>query len=304
MVISSSMIPSIPQILLIGNGINLAYKDKSWEEIVRKELSKNSVGLSWEDIKTIPSTMQIVLATKNHVNTCLSDFAKEMENQSLSNDRTDFLRKLSLLPMDCFLSTNYGFEIEKAMGFVGNVHSYRTKTVWTDKARGIKDQFRFYQYYPLEQVGGAIKELWHIHGDIAKPNGMVMGHYYYGKLIGEIQKHIPEILRDYRSFESKGISYTPKSWVDWFMISDVYILGFGMYLCESDIWWLLCCKQREFPKTKVLYYPGSMKKNDERRLLLEAYGGSVIDTITPPVNNSDYCRYYDEVINDIYERCK
>lgn len=76
------------------------------------------------------------------------------------------------------------------------------------------------------------------------------------------------------------------SWLDYFLIGDVYIVGLGMSLSEIDLWWLVNCKKRNFPNRKVVLYKPDIK--DEERLLAKAYGVVVQDEFF----NGDYKEYY------------
>ena len=262
-----------PQVLLVGNGINMAFHDPSWENLVKDELAFSKSDLTYEEIQSIPATMQIVLATKDHVDDRLKLMAGALEKQEITEERKAFLTDILKLPMDAVLTTNYSFELERAAGFNKSIASYRRKLVRTKQETPSKDSFRLYQYYPLNHAS-----LWHVHGDIAKPNSIIMGHYFYGKLLRDIQNYVASFMHDYHDAVSRGIAYKPKSWVDYFLLGDVYIIGLGLYLCEADLWWLLCCKKRNFPETKIHYY-GELKKTDERRLLLEVYCGKIVDEI-------------------------
>ena len=77
-----------------------------------------------------------------------------------------------------------------------------------------------------------------------------------------------------------------RSWLDYFMLGDVHIVGLGMALSEMDLWWLVNCKKRHFPGRKVILYKPDIKP--EEKLLAEAYGVTVnADGFT-----GDYKAYY------------
>ena len=238
------------KVLLLGNGINLLYGDQSWEMMIRNELDRSNNGLTWEKIESVPATMQIVLATDDKVDSRLKGISGELEKQQITEDRATFLRELVGLPVDCVMSANYSLEIERALGFSGSCASYRSRLKRTIKPEGL-DEFRLFKYFPMKQPDGRVTPLWHIHGDIAKPRSMIMGHYYYAKHLREIQDRTAQMIRVHRGCESASVPFEPQSWVDWFLVSDIFILGFGLYLCESDLWWLLCCKKRNFPESMV-----------------------------------------------------
>ena len=65
-------------------------------------------------------------------------------------------------------------------------------------------------------------------------------------MLSEIQKRIPDLIREYKVACKIQKGYKPKSWIDYFLIGNVYIIGFGMDPSEMDIWWLINCKKRNF----------------------------------------------------------
>ena len=149
-------------------------------------------------------------------------------------------------------------------------------------------------------VDGAEKKIWHIHGHACAPNSVIMGHYFYGKLISRIQSYIPQMLKGWRAAEKNGGDFEIRSWVDCFMTCDVYTVGFGMDLCEADIWWLACCKKRHFPDRKIYYYVPAweMSADDPKRILMNAYG-IVIREIHCP--NNDYSEFYEKTLKELSE---
>ena len=61
-----------------------------------------------------------------------------------------------------------------------------------------------------------------------------------------------------------------RSWLDYFLMGEVHIVGLGMALSEMDLWWLVNCKKRHFPDSNVILYKPDIKP--EEKLLAEAYG--------------------------------
>ena len=86
---------------------------------------------------------------------------------------------------------------------------------------------------------------------------------------------IPNFMRRYRAaLRSDDHIMQIKSWIDYFMICDVHMLGFSMDPAETDLWWLLCCKKRHCPESKVYFYEPNQKYilNTEKELLMKVYG--------------------------------
>lgn len=89
------------------------------------------------------------------------------------------------------------------------------------------------------------------------------------------------------------------------MLSDVYMLGFGMDMSEADIWYLVCCKKRNFPDTKVYFYTPERKDDNAlpkvNRLLMESYNMTIIRY---KMTDDNYKAYYLKCIKNIAKRCE
>ena len=99
-----------------------------------------------------------------------------------------------------------------------------------------------------------------------------------------------------------GEEFHSYSWVDQFLTGNVFILGLGMYLCESDLWYLLCCKKRNFPETKTYFYDKECK-DQTINVMLKTYGVNIIDEKTLGASE-EYEAFYDAALNDIEKKIK
>ena len=106
--------------------------------------------------------------------------------------------------------------------------------MYTNEGNEPRKQFGIYKYFEIDG-----KSIWHIHGEAAIPKSMILGHYYYGKLLSEIQNRVPQFMRSYKMAISKGISVTYKSWIDYFLVGDIHIIGLSLDPSEMDLWWLI-----------------------------------------------------------------
>lgn len=298
------MVKSIPQhpcterpsCLLVGNGINKQFNDKSWAELIEQALKTSNQHFPYSELEQMPATMQIVAATKDHVHEYMNKLSTNLMNINMTNERASFLQSLLMLPVNDILTTNYTFELEIASGMEQRKTAYSSGLNSTFVLREKDKKFRLFQYYETKKS----KRIWHIHGDISKPETMLMGHYYYGKQLKAIQECIAKTIRRYKTCQNTHSSFTPYSWIDLFLTGDIYILGLGMYLCESDLWYLLCCKKRNFPNTKAYYYDLSINDAGIRRML-EAYNVKIIDGIM--LKASSYkTDFYPAVFKDIAKR--
>ena len=302
-------------ILLVGNGINQAFEDSkdafipqkenwdfkgmSWINIVKQIMLNCNPDLKYDDVKTLPTTLQIVTASKDDVKKTMKSLSEYMVRDIISEDKAMFCKQLLTLPVENILTTNYSYELEQSVGIPARKYNYYQCRKDSEKVSKTIHKLRLYTYSDLPDVK---KKVWHIHGDAATPDSMIMGHYYYGKLLREIQLRIKNFMPFCKGCMNNGVDFESKSWVDLFLTKDVYIVGFGFDFSEMDLWWLAACKKKEFANTKIHYYAPKGETNTDKRALLDVYSIKIHEEFE--VKNKDYISYYEAVINDIKEKLK
>lgn len=287
---------NFPQVLLLGNGINIAYGGASWSELL-KQITTNEA-LADKELKS-PMPLRAILLTGNHIKTALKN-AKPYLMGKIDNARQgDYYKKLLTMGFDHILTTNYSYELEMAAAGTNNISDYalRKMLAHTEAAKKAEPKYMLHTYYNCSAEGTKNK-IWHIHGEARKPNSMVLGHYYYGGLFSKIKDYLGNKKDGYFKNQEEGKNTSIGSWVDAFILGDVYVLGFGYDLSEFDLWWLLERKAREKAETgKLFYFSPSSENFDEKTELLKVYENIVqhIDCgITIPKNAPD------EEINELY----
>ena len=98
--------------------------------------------------------------------------------------------------------------------------------------------------------------------------------------------------------EKAGEPPVISSWLDAFIMGDVYVLGFGYDFSEMDLWWLLNRKQREKATTGKLYYYAHRQDDAAKLALLRAYGAETVD-LGYNTEPEDYRLFYQSAIEDI-----
>lgn len=283
----------IPKVLLLGNGINRAFNFASWTDLLNhlkeREFSKEEDAC----LKEVPYPLCPVILTKDHIHSKLKKAALDFTELKAPEDEEQLLRKFLSLPFDAILTTNYTYELEKAiydkfLCKVGRTNKYRKVAFMSNQRDTVK---QLYTYYP-----GVVKtqSIWHIHGEASRPDTMVLGHYFYGKLLSKMQNHVSNLLRRYKGNTTRKQGMDVHSWIDFFMLSDVYIVAQGLDLSELDLWWLINCKKRHFADRKIFLYKPDIKLQE--KLLADAYG---IQVITSGLNKEDYAAYYSNLADDL-----
>jgi len=86
------------------------------------------------------------------------------------------------------------------------------------------------------------KDIWHIHGEQRRKTSMILTHNEYIKLINKEVSYLSDRRNEYE--ENQDEIYF-KSWIDYFLLGELYIIGLGYDFSEFDLWWLLNRRIRE-----------------------------------------------------------
>lgn len=274
----------VPKVLMIGNGINRTFGFASWDELIEAIRTKDLTGEEKAALENVPYPLQPVILTEDHLGTQMQSISKELSELRAPEAEEEMLRTLAALPVDGILTANYTYELEKAL-------DNQFKCLPARKCKARKTALDGAGKYSTEQLHtyfdvGEYPPVWHIHGEASRHGTMVLGHYYYGKLLAKMQQYISSMMVCYKARNAKGQDFEMRSWLDYFMLGDVYIVGLGMALSELDLWWLVNCKKRNFPNRKVVLYKKDIKP--EEKLLAEAYG-VIVETDN---FEGDYLAYY------------
>ncbi len=291
-----------PNILLLGNGINYAYGDKSWNDIINSlstgEYDSNTKVMA--AITKLPETLKTIVISSDNVGDGMKVISEKMLKKTFNGEEhRDIYKKLASMEFDSILTTNYTYEIEKSIDDRFSLKS-RSKSKYrfsTTSANSAQNQFGLFKYISVNNV-----DIWHIHGEAALPDSMVMGHYFYGKLLCEIQKRIPIVIRSFKSAQKNQRDYYPKSWIDYFLLGNIHVLGFGMNPSEMDLWWLINCKKAHFSDCgKIYYYEPNLEK--ESKLAVCALANTMgIECYTERIrknSSKEYIAFYNNAIERI-----
>lgn len=296
-----------PQVLLLGNGINRAYARDSWNDLIKTIAG----GKPCES--NLPMPLKIVQATNNQVEARLKEFlldATNLKGEVTQHDMRKTLRRVLAMGFSDILTTNYSYELEIAatdMAQVGmrQLIKVRRHTSAVCRAEG-KYFLHTYQEVAYE---GVTNRIWHIHGEARNPSSIVIGHYHYGNLFSKIRQYLKQVGNGYaikQDMQETGNEkvISTRSWIDSFILGDIYIVGFGYNVAEFDMWWLLERKIREKARTgKVHYYYREMdaEKTDVCDVLnlLKCYG-----VVLHPMPEVEYPCVWNRALDEIHDQLK
>lgn len=336
-----------PQVLFLGNGLCRAYGGISWNGLLDELKEKDQYPV---DAKSylMPLPLKAAMLTNNSLAKKMRNIVMPHDKQDPKVDRYDWTSFIKVTPemkvqlirlihdqFDYVLTTNYSYEIEAAILDQKNL-----------SVSQISDSMNFYEINNAQrkfllntynEVGGI--PIWHVHGEARKPDSMIIGNYYYGKLLRRCVERLDG--SNSLSNENSNKKSTQKSktnyfksciqqnkpikigsWVDAFVLGDVYILGFGLDFSETDIWWLLEYKANHGDICGNTYFYEPKKETDNRCvndeniickqrtqfvdgnqcrnfLLKNTYRIAVRDLGITAICNEDYVRFYTHAVEDI-----
>ncbi len=183
--------------VLLGNGICRSIGMNSCEgiiEVIRKEKNPSA---DPNVMKKLLFPQQIVVATNDHVDENLKRLTKDMISTPYREDDKAFLSQILSVMPDVILTANYSTELETASFGKFSAYTYNSNVAKVCDLRSTAEKLGLNSFIPLP-INGQRKLLWHIHGTTMKPNSVVMGHYYYGKLLREIEEYVPHLIKRYQ----------------------------------------------------------------------------------------------------------
>lgn len=193
---------------------------------------------------------------------------------------------------DVILTTNYDYTLENTLGPFGQ-----------DKPVSPESKYSLFR-----RTLNSGKSIWHIHGELHRPNSIVLGYDHYVGYVQKIRNYVTtgidvsnvEFL--VRSPFANGIAAFEEgkyySWVDHFLRDTVHIVGLGLDFSEVDLWWLLLNKwRRGSPVSGKTYFydinSGEGRKS-ARNSLLQSFGVTLV-SVSADSYESGYEKIFSEV---------
>lgn len=256
-----------PQILLIGNGLERKSGQNSWEALVEKLTVMDSIPLTDTQKDSIPFPLQYQLLVTHSpapAHLTAQDIQEEEHHLAetmltLTNRSNIFLDMLPALDADHIFTTNYSYCIEKAffpkLNFASSKIRGQNRFGLVLKKGSHKllqeRDYRLHSGY-LARSKTRNTGIWHIHGEIFNPRGIVLSHDRYGRLLKRIESICEQQRYSKSSAELSIKKYS--SWPELFLYGDVYVLGLNLDPTEFDLWWLIRRKQREHYADGKIYF--------------------------------------------------
>lgn len=213
--------------ILLGNGLSRTFNSSpSWSELL---------GVNDKRIEKLPYPLKLRLIDIK-IEQVLFKLEKHL---TPTEEYASIIKRLVRNGFVNFLTTNYTYEIEYSLLPLNKRNydyikkcSFSMKNTFLDKGVSISN-------YTIIKYEGKSIYIWHLHGEIRKKSSIVLDQNTYGKLVGDIYNYdVKNIFKvNHYGYDYQG--YACKSWIELFLLDDLYIVGYGLDYSEFDIWWIL-----------------------------------------------------------------
>lgn len=226
-----------PKVLLVGNGLLQLAGGGDWSELLTS-ISTRPVDPA--SLKGIPYTMRPEVLCGVDVEDVQRKTAAGIAESSVH----PCLRRLLDLPFDAILTTNYTYEIETALsGKPWGNYQRRQSLCVLHGSSSVLDNTCMCNL--VRTPGGRTIPVFHMHGERLRRHSLVLSYYSYAKSVAKLHAINRERGDQYRERQADRHGVEVWSWLDYFILGDVYSIGFGFNLSEFDVWWALERKARE-----------------------------------------------------------
>lgn len=289
-----------PQVLLIGNGLS---RRVDWKQFIEAVSIKDIEKYYKDKEPQLPNLILTSTVTDINDSVRQNQYIKSLDDYICNP--SEQIKNLLNINFDAILTTNYTYELE--YNLKSNYCSLSDNTKREKYAKTTEsgyDSKYFIHTFNRIPNGASLHDIWHIHGEQRRKSSLVLTHDEYARLMSQIINYNNKIGNKY-DYYYDNLKF--KSWIDYFVMGDLYILGQGFNFAEFDLWWLLLRRIREKAETgKIIFYEPQNEDNKYKLLALEDLGvktetlGCVIDKSKNI--NEQYKNFYDMAIKDIYQK--
>ena len=280
----------IPNVLLLGNGmLKLGNSGTSWDELIDR-IREND-----KDIKygCLPYAMQPEAVCGVNAEEIQRRIAKEIKD---IDEPHPLLYELLGIPFDAIITTNYTYEVEKILSG-GKWSSNMRRKSFTALDGNPKPNHNTYICNMINTSDGRQVPVFHIHGEYERKHSMILSYYSYAKILSKLIEYNTKLGNSLEEHQKENRLKECRCWLDYFLLGNVYSVGFGLDVSEFDVWWAIERKARE----KAMHgdfkaYLEDKGEETEQSILLYAMCAKYVYF---SAGDAGYARMYEMIIKDI-----
>ena len=270
--------------------LKLGGKGKSWDQLLA-EIKTRDVMFKTADV---PYAMQPEVVCGVDVQEIQRKVAGAIENGICADP---LLEKLLQLPFDAILTTNYTYGAEQILSG-GRWNENARKRSFTALDGNVRVNHNSFICNAVETPNGRVIPVFHIHGEAARKHSMILSYYSYAGALARMVAYNRKLGNDLEERQKEQKEHVCGSWLDYFVMGDVWSVGFGLDVSEFDVWWAIERKAREKARHGRLhaFFDGAPDTQSAQKLLLEAMDA---EAVYVPVKDGNYEAHYEEIIKKI-----
>src|SRR5438309_1653626 len=233
--------------VLVGNGLNRLSQGLSWDGLLRRlaeSASRLGKGYELDLEKPLPLLYEEMVLTSPRSSEVEDLFRAEVRRFSDQLQPNPLHIKLLETSVRHILTTNYDLTLERVLQPAIS-HIYNAGVVAEQR----------HSAFRCHTLGG--RTFWHIHGDVAYPNSIMLGYDHYAGALQRIRQYTTSGA-NYSAYSSRSLIArlnalaSIASWIDLFFVTDVHILGVSLDFVEMHLWWILTYRARKIADGKVI----------------------------------------------------
>lgn len=269
-------------VLFIGNGLNRCEElGLSWGELLRKIKMEDYNDNNFNTLEFERLVFQKLRKEPKKSKSIYGKVKKQIAEQFKSiplPDRELIHGKFLSLPITTIMTTNYDYVLERIID-----RKQKDEEVIIKNKATTETKYSLYRYLEVKD-----KKIYHIHGEVDKPNSILLGYEHYVGTVQELRGMIHKKDKQKIPFIERVLLNKEDvlgHWGEFFFTHNIYIVGFGFDYSEQDLWWLLTYramlyytnneKGQELLKNKIVYYDIQNQKDDtyyqQRQKLFEDF---------------------------------
>ncbi len=273
---------------LLGNGINqLGHTGSSWKDVLSELADYAGRPQIMDDAEYKPFTLiyeEVIAALAGPDPDDLeSDVKRKVAEAVKAIPKNPYHEDFIKLNFKHILTTNYDYNF----GHKAKSANTRPESKYSVFRRRLAEK----------------KAIWMIHGEIEKPNTIMLGHEQYSGALQKIRTYVTKKDKYSSAFMAGNYDFDKNkkvhSWVDVFLRDDIHILGFSLDYTEIELWWLIAYKARLKRKSALeigdtYFYLFSKNRREAKTkakvAILESLG---IKVLTREVKKDNFRVHYD-----------
>ena len=241
-----------PKVLLLGNGLLRLAGGGDWSALLQ-QLTERPEEIN---LHGVPYAMQPEALCGTDVEEVQRRAARTIENSRVH----PLLAELLHMDFDAILTTNFTYEIEETLtGRPWGEYQRRKAFCALDGKTGVRHNTCTCNL--VQRADGRCIPVFHIHGEKGRKHSLVLSYYSYAKSVSKLCEFNQQRGNLYQESQQEGKSVVVQSWLDYFLMGDVYAVGLGFDTSEFDLWWAIERKAREKAAHGKLYACMSEKRD-------------------------------------------